>query len=372
MEYSYKFRLYPTKAQEQQMQRTFGCCRYVYNHYLAQRIDAYRQDGQTLNYHDCCKDLTQLKHTLEWLREVDSTALQSSLRDLDIAYQNFFRRVKKGGEKPGFPKFKSRKSGKKSYKSRCTGTSIRVLDKAVQLPKLGAVKCRISKKVQGRILSATVSQNPSGKYFVSLCCTDVEMEQLPSTGAVVGVDLGLRYLAYTSDNRKYENPKPLNKSLRKLARMQRALSRKTIGSANYNRAKHRVARLHEHIANQRRDAQHKLTTALVREYDLICAESLNIRKMLQQSPYLARQISDAGWGEILRQFSYKCAWQHKPFVQIDALFPSTQVCNVCGYRNKALRKRFREQWECPCCGAIHDVDLNAAKNILNEGLRLLS
>ena len=154
--------------------------------------------------------------------------------------------------------------------------------------------------------------------------------------------------------------------------MQRALSRKTIGSANYNRAKHRVARLHEHIANQRRDTQHKLTTALVREYDLICAESLNIRKMLQQSPYLARQISDAGWGEILRQLSYKCAWQHKPFVQIDALFPSTQVCNVCGYRNKALSKRFREQWECPCCGAIHDVDLNAAKNILNEGLRLLS
>ena len=146
------------------------------------------------------------------------------------------------------------------------------------------------------------------------------MEQLPSTGAMVGVDLGLRYLAYTSDNRKYENPKHLDKSLKKLARMQRALSRKTIGSANYNRAKHRVARLHEHIANQRRDAQHKLTTALVREHDLICAESLNIRKMLQQGPYLARQISDAGWGEILRQLSYKCAWQHKPFVQIDALF----------------------------------------------------
>ena len=242
----------------------------------------------------------------------------------------------------------------------------------VQLPKLGAVKCRISKEVQGRILSATVSQNPSGKYFVSLCCTDVEMEQLPSTGAMAGIDLGLRYLAYTSDNRKYENPKYLDKSLKKLARMQRALSRKTIGSANYNKAKHRAAQLHEHIANQRRDAQHKLTTALVREYDLICAESLNIRKMLQQSPYLARQISDAGWGEILRQLNYKCAWQHKPFVQIDALFPSTQVCNVCGYRNKALSKRFKKRWDCPCCGAVHDIDLNAAKNILNEGLRLLA
>ena len=166
MEYSYKFRVYPTAAQARQIQRTFGCCRFVWNHYLALRKDLYEQDGKTMNYSTCSEDMTQLKKTLPWLREVDATALQSSLRDLDTAYQNFFRRVKQG-QKPGYPKFKSKHHSKKSYKSKCVGTNIKVLDKAVQLPKLGFVKCRISKDVKGRILSATVSQNPSGEYFVA-------------------------------------------------------------------------------------------------------------------------------------------------------------------------------------------------------------
>ena len=152
MEYSYKFRVYPTAAQARQIQRTFGCCRFVWNHYLALRKDLYEQDGKTMNYSTCSGDMTQLKKTLPWLREVDATALQSSLRDLDTAYQNFFRRVKQG-QKPGYPKFKSKHHSKKSYKSKCVGTNIKVLDKAVQLPKLGFVKCRISKDVKGRILS---------------------------------------------------------------------------------------------------------------------------------------------------------------------------------------------------------------------------
>ena len=191
MEYSYKFRVYPTAAQARQIQRTFGCCRFVWNHYLALRKDFYEQDGKTMNYSTCSGDMTQLKKTLPWLREVDATALQSSLRDLDTAYQNFFRRVKQG-QKPGYPKFKSKHHSKKSYKSKCVGTNIKVLDKAVQLPKLGFVKCRISKDVKGRILSATVSQNPSGEYFVALCCTDVEIVPLTSTGAVAGIDMGLK------------------------------------------------------------------------------------------------------------------------------------------------------------------------------------
>ena len=177
MEYSYKFRVYPTAAQARQIQRTFGCCRFVWNHYLALRKDLYEQDGKTMNYSTCSGDMTQLKKTLPWLREVDATALQSSLCDLDTAYQNFFRRVKQG-QKPGYPKFKSKHHSKKSYKSKCVRTNIKVLDKAVQLPKLGFVKCRISKDVKGRILSATVSQNPSGEYFVALCCTDVEIVPL--------------------------------------------------------------------------------------------------------------------------------------------------------------------------------------------------
>lgn len=211
MEYSYKFRVYPTAAQARQIQRTFGCCRFVWNHYLALRKDLYEQDGKTMNYSTCSGDMTQLKKTLPWLREVDATALQSSLRDLDTAYQNFFRRVKQG-QKPGYPKFKSKHHSKKSYKSKCVGTNIKVLDKAVQLPKLGFVKCRISKDVKGRILSATVSQNPSGEYFVALCCTDVEIVPLTSTGAVAGIDMGLKAFAITSDGVEYPNHKYLTRN----------------------------------------------------------------------------------------------------------------------------------------------------------------
>ena len=206
MERSYRFRIYPNIKQLTQIQRTFGCCRFVYNHYLAKRISAYKANKATPNYNACSADMTALKKTLSWLTEVDSTALQSSLKDLDIAYQNFFRRVKSGG-KPGFPRFKSKRDHRKSYKSKAVGANIKVLDGAVQLPKLGKVKCRISRKVEGRILSATVSQNPSGKYFVSLCCTDVEIEPMPKTGAVIGVDLGLKAFAITSDGTARTSPK---------------------------------------------------------------------------------------------------------------------------------------------------------------------
>lgn len=215
MEYSYKFRIYPTPAQIQQIQSTFGCCRFVWNHYLALRKELYEQDGRTMNYNDCSGDMTQLKKSVDWLREVDATALQSSLRDLDMAYQSFFRRVKQG-QKPGYPRFKSKRNHRQSYKSKCVGTNIKVFDKAVQLPKLGLVKCRVSKAVKGRILSATISQNPSGKYFVSICCTDVEISPMPSTGAVAGIDMGLKAFAITSDGVEYPNHKYLAKVRRNL------------------------------------------------------------------------------------------------------------------------------------------------------------
>lgn len=293
MEYSYKFRLYPNREQEKQIQRTLGCCRFVFNHYLAKRKEVYEQDGKTLNYNACSGDMTRLKKSLEWLKEVDATALQSTLRDLDTAYQNFFRRVKKG-EKPGYPKFKSKKNRRQSYKSKCVGTNIKVLDKAVQLPKLGFVKCRISKEVKGRMLSATVSRNPSGKYFVALCCTDVEMEPLPSTGAIVGLDMGLKAFAITSDGDEYPNHKFLAKSTRKLARLQRQLSRKSKGSKRRERARIQVARLHEHVANQRSDMLHKLSTALVRNYDLISIEDLTPKNMVRNHKLAGQSLMQAG------------------------------------------------------------------------------
>lgn len=365
MEYTMKVRLYPNREQEELIQKTFGCCRYVYNHFLALRKETYETSGQTLNFFACSNKLTELKKDLPWLSEVDSQALQQTLRNLDRAYQNFFRRVKQGGV-PGYPQFKRKSDNRKSYRT----TKATIQNGGIKLPKLGCVKCRGDYPVDGRIISVTVSQEPSGRYYCALCYTDANIPIFPETGKAVGVDLGIKDLAITSDGDKYPNGKYLAKSEKRLKRLQRSLSRKQKGSANRNKARLKVARLHERISNQRRDGIQKATTDLIRQYDTICIEDLNVSGM-EKNHHLAKAVADASMSEVRRELDYKAFWNGRTISVIDRFYPSSQLCSSCGYQNPKTKDLSVRSWVCPQCGAEHDRDVNAAKNILQEGLRIL-
>ena len=359
---AHKFRIYPNAEQRELLAKHFGCCRFVYNRYLAERKAAYETDKTSLGYCSNAHSLVLLKKTEEfaWLGEVYSHALQASLNNLDRAYQKFFKKQNK------FPKFHS-----KHDKQSCTfPDNVTIIDGKLKLPKFKtSLMMRGGKPNIGRIHSATVSQTATGKYFVSLLC-DAEAEIYEPNGKSVGIDLGIKGLAVCSDGERIANPKFFERGEKHLRHLQRQVSRKTKGSNNRRRARLKLSRFHERVANRRKDYIHKFTTRIVRENQTVCVEDLNVKGM-ESNHHLAKSVVSASFGEIVRQLEYKCKWHGREFVKVGRWFPSSKTCNYCGHKYSELTLKDRE-WTCPNCGEVIDRDYNAALNIRDEGMRILS
>jgi putative transposase len=358
---AYRYRFYPTDEQQQQLARTFGCVRFVYNWMLQTSKMHYRDSKETLYYIDFCRILTILKRRPEtaWLKGVSSVPLQQALRHLDVAFVNFFK------GHASYPTFK-RKGGDQSasytqWGFHWDGTSLRLAKMKTPLdirwsrplPK----KCKPT--------SIIVSKDTANRYFVSILVEE-EIAPLPVTPQTVGLDLGITSLVALSTGEKVGNPQYFRQDEKKLARAQRRLAKKCKGSKNRDKARRKVARIYARIKDRRRDYQHKLSTRLVRENQVICVETLNIKGM-QQNHNLAKSISDVGWGELVRLLEYKSVWYGRALVKISQWEPSSKRCSACGFVIDALPLEIRE-WICPNCGACHDRDINAANNILAAGL----
>ena len=360
---TYKYRMYPNKEQEQLLAKHFGSVRFVYNHFLAERKQQYAENGKSDDYYAQAKTLTKLKKQEEylWLKEINSQTLQSTLRNLETAYTNFFR----GNAK--FPRFKAKKNGGSFHvPQKCS-----VNDGKIYILKfkegIKIVEHRPFKG--GNVRNMTISVTPSGKYYVSIV-VQISYKPLQKTNAKVGIDLGLKNLVITSDGKKYSSNKFIKRYSKELTNAQRHLSRKEKGSNSWNRQRVKVARIHEKIHNCRVDKLHKISTELIRNYDVICCEDLNIKSM-QRNHRLAQSIADASWGRFLSMLTYKAVMNDKQVVKVGRYYPSSKTCHCCGWVKEDLTLRDRE-WTCPSCGEVLDRDVNAAMNILSEGLKNIS
>lgn len=360
---SYKYRIYPNKEQEELIQKTFGCSRFVYNQVLAYKNELYKTEKKNLGKMASATWMTQnLKSQYTWLKEVDKFALTEAVFNLDVAYQRFF---KMGA---GFPHFKSKRDNRKSYNTCMTNNNIEVSFESgkIKLPKLKWIKAKVHRSFEGKIKKATISQTPSGKYFCSVLVEEELPKPLPRSSNSVGLDLGIKDLLITSNGEKYENPRTLQKYAEKLAIEQRKLSQKQKGSKNYEKQRIKVAKVYEKITNTRIDNLHKISHKLISENQVIISEDLDIKSMVQDSNY-AKSILDCSWYELTRQLQYKAEWYGRAYKKIDRYFPSSQKCNDCGFINKEVKNLAVREWTCPNCGIIHDRDINAALNVLQVG-----
>ncbi|MHA6728026.1 IS200/IS605 family element RNA-guided endonuclease TnpB [Chryseobacterium sp. A301] len=356
---TYRFRLMPNEEQEVLLAKHFGCTRFVYNYFLNERKQQYQADKKSDTYYAQAATLTKIKKQEEtnWLKEVNSQSLQFVLRSLDTAYLNFFR----GNAQ--FPKFKSRRN-KNSFTVPQFG---RIDDGKLIIPKFkDGIKIKMHRELKGKIGKVTITRTPTGKYFVSIF-TEQEIEQLTKTDKQVGIDLGIKDFAITSENRKFKNNRYTKKYARKLKKAQQHLSRKQKDSNGFEKQKLKVAKIHEKIANSRLDTLHKVSKELVESYDLISIEDLNVKGMIKNHK-LSKHIADASWGNFVTLLQYKCDWYGKELIKVNRFYPSSKTCNVCGCINQDLNLSIRE-WICSN-GHKLDRDHNAAKNILKEGLKI--
>ena len=357
---AYKYRFYPSSDQAEQLARTFGCCRFVFNHFLGLRVEKWREEKRSVGYKECASLLAQLKMEYEWLKETSSVCLQQSLRHLEKAYSNFFQK------RARFPKFKS-KHRKQSAAYMKNAFSYRSGEITLAKQK-EPLMIRWSRQFQGEPSSLTVTCDASGRYFISIHVEE-SLQPLPLKKAEVGLDLGLTHEVKDHRGQAILRPSFFQKGLERLQRLQRRLSRKKRGSKNSQKMRKQVARQHHRIRDRRLDFLHKLSWQLVNENQVIAVEKLAVKEMIQQKG-LSRHIADAAWSTLLNFLNYKCQWYGKTLVQVDQYFPSSKLCSDCGFQMKEMPLSKRS-WACPSCETQHDRDTNAARNILKEGMRLL-
>ena len=350
---AYKYRIYPDAEQMQFFAKCFGCVRFVYNRMLSDRIEHYKLTGKSLN-----NTPAQYKSEFTWLKEVDSLALANAQMNLNTAYRNFFR-----DKSNGFPKFKSKKNNNFSYTTNNQKGTVYVENGYIKLPKLKSpVKIRQHRSFEGVIKSCTISKAPSGKYHISIL-VETEIQKLPASDMRVGIDVGIKDFAVLSNGESYKNPKHLRKSEKRLAKLQRDLSRKQIGSSNRNKARIKVAKLHEKIANQRMDFLHKKSTEIIRKNQAIVIEDLKV-KNLMKNHNLAKSIAEVSWSRFREMLDYKSRWYGRELIIAPPDYPSSQLCSDCGNRSSQTKDLACRVYICPECGLEIDRDYNASLNLL--------